>query len=225
MSGETKNISEAWSKALSLRSFRNQFFLTLLVFAGVLMHNFHYLRVWQERQGLLINDIVLNQLPPHDFSLAIFVLEYSTLLLVFIITVQHPDRMVKGLQMVALITFARTLCIYFFPLEPPREMVKLIDPFAAFFLHTQNTFVTKDLFFSGHISILSLLMLISTNKYVKAWTLIATIIVGALILCMHVHYTLDVVFAPVAAFISYKVVLFIHRESRYGLELQSQEQW
>ena len=225
MLGETKNISETWSKALSSRSFRNQFFLTLLVFVGVLMHNFHYLRVWQERQGIQINDVVLNQLPPHDFSLAIFILEYSTLLLVFCITVQHPDRFVKALQMVALITFARTMCIYFFPLEPPREMVRLEDPFASFFLHTHDTFVTKDLFFSGHISTLTLLMLISSNKYVKGWTLIATIIVGSLILCMHVHYTLDVIFAPVVAFISYKVVLFIHRESRYGLELQSQEQW
>jgi hypothetical protein len=91
MFGETQNMSEDWSKALHSRSFRNQFFLTLLVFAAVLMHNFHYLRVWQERQGLQINDVVLNQLPPHDFSWEIFVLEYSTLLLVLIITIQHPD--------------------------------------------------------------------------------------------------------------------------------------
>ena len=224
MLGETQNMSEAWSKALGSRSFRNQFFLTLLVFVGSCMHNFHYLRVWQDRQGVQINDIVLNQLPPHDYSLQIFILEYSTLLLVFFITVQHPDRLVKGLQMFALVVFARTLCIYFFPLEPPREMVRLDDPFATFFLHSQNTFVSKDLFFSGHISALTLLMLLSVNKYVKAWTLIATTLVGALILCMHVHYTLDVLFAPIASFVSYKVVLFIHRESRYGLELQSQEQ-
>ena len=160
MLGETTNMSESWSKALSSRSFRNQFFLTLLVFVGSCMHNFHYLRVWQERQGVQINDIVLNQLPPHDFSLPIFILEYSTLLLVFFITIQHPDRLVKGLQMFALVVFARTLCIYFFPLEPPREMVRLDDPFATFFLHSQSTFVSKDLFFSGHISALTLLMLL-----------------------------------------------------------------
>jgi hypothetical protein len=104
-------------------------------------------------------------------------------------------------------------------------MILLDDPFAAFFLHSKNTFVTKDLFFSGHISTLSLLILISTNKYVKAWALAATIIVGSLILWQHVHYTLDVVLAPVAAFICYKIVLFIHRETRYGLELEQQDQW
>jgi len=218
-------MSEAWSKALSSRSFRNQFFLTLLVFAGVCMHNFHYLRVWQDRPGVQINDLLLNQLPPHNFSLEIFLLEYCTLFIVLIFTIQHPDRLVKGLQMFALVILARTMSIYFFPLEPPRDMIFLDDPMARFFLHTKDTFVTKDLFFSGHISALALLMLISFNKYVKAWALTATVLVGILILWQHVHYSLDVVFAPLASFVSYKVILFIHRESRYGFELQSQEQW
>lgn len=225
MSGEAKNVSDSWGAALKSRSFRNQLFLTLLVFAGVCMHNFHYLRVWQARQGVQINDVLLNQLPPHDFSLEIFLVEYCTMLLVIIITVQHPDRLVKGIQMFTLIMFARTICIYFFPLEPPRDMIRLDDPFAAFFLHSKDTFVTKDLFFSGHISALALLMLISPNKYVKAWTLMAIITVGTMILWQHVHYSLDVVFAPIASFVAYKVILFIHRESRYGLELQRQEQW
>lgn len=217
--------SDTWNNALRSKAFRNQLFLTLLFFAAVCMHNFHYLRVWQERQGVQINDVVLNQLPPHDFSLEIFLLEYCTMLTVIIVTIQHPDRFVKGVQMFGLIIFARTMCIYFFPLEPPRDMILLDDPMASFFLHTKGTFVTKDLFYSGHISALALLTLISTNKYIKAWALTATVIVGTLILWQHVHYTLDVVFAPVASFVCYKVVLFIHRESRYGLELAGQEQW
>ena len=223
MSTETQNMSDSWSKALSARSFRNQFFLTILVFAAICMHNFHYLRVWQARQGVQINDAVLNQLPPHDFSLEIFLLEYCTMLIVIVVTIQHPDRFVKGLQMFTLIMFARTMCIYFFPLEPPRDMIRLDDPFAAFFLHSPDTFVTKDLFFSGHVSALALLMLISPNRYIKAWALVATIVVGTLILWQHVHYSLDVAFAPVASFVSYKIILFIHRESGYGIELQSQE--
>ncbi len=223
MSGEAKTKGQ-WSTALSSRSFRNQFFLTLLVFAAVMMHNFHYLRVWQAREGVQINDVLLNQLPPHDFSLEIFLVEYFTILMIVIITVQHPERFVTGLQMFALLVLFRTMCIYFSPLEPPKDMIRLDDPFAAFFLHSKDTFVTKDLFFSGHISALSLLMLVCVNKYVKAWALVATIVVGALILWQHVHYSLDVVFAPFAAFICYKVILFIHRESRYGIEIQSQKQ-
>jgi hypothetical protein len=215
---------QAWNKALSSRSFRNQFFLTLLVFAAICMHNFHCLRVWQVRPGAQINDVILNQLPPHNFSLEIFLLEYITLILVTVITVQHPDRLVKGLQMFGVAILARTICIYFLPLEPPREMIFLNDPMASFFLHSKDTVVTKDLFFSGHVSALTLLMLISPNKYVKAWVLFATVTVGVLILWQHVHYSLDVAFAPLVSLIAYKAVLFIHRESRYGIELQSQEQ-
>ena len=216
-------MPEAWNKALSSRSFRNQFAITLLVFAGICLHHFHYLRLFQARPGVQINDVILNQLPPFDFSLTIFVLEYFTLLTVFLFTISYPDRFVKGLQMFGLIILARTMSVYFVALEPPKDMIPLLDPVASFFLHNKDTFVTKDLFFSGHISALALLMLISVNKYVKRWALIATILVSVLIMWQHVHYSMDVLIAPIISFISYKFVLYIHRETRYGLELQGQE--
>lgn len=224
MTDERTSITSAWRKAFVSNGFRNQFFLTLLFFAVVCMHNFHYLRIWQGREGIQINDWVLNQLPPHDFSLEIFLLEYCTMLLVIVTTLARPNQFVKGLQMFGLIILARTICIYLFPLDPPKDMIRLDDPFAAFFLHSKDSFVTKDLFFSGHISALSLLILISVNKYIKGWVLAATILVGTLILCQHVHYTLDVICAPLFSFTCYKIVLFIHNESRYGFEMKKQEQ-
>ncbi|MDB5281971.1 MAG: hypothetical protein JWO06_1046 [Bacteroidota bacterium] len=216
-------MPEAWSKAFSSRSFRNQFLITVLVFGGICLHNFHYLREWQSRPGVQINDILLNQLRPFDFSLVIFVIEYSTLLAVFLFTISHPDRLVKGLQMFGLIILARTMSVYFFALEPPKDMIPLLDPIANFFLHSKDTFVTKDLFFSGHVSALALLMFISVNRYVKAWAMFATVVVGILIMWQHVHYSMDVIMAPVVSFISYRFVLFVHRETRFGLELQGQE--
>src|SRR5437879_2502265 len=115
---ELKHIPDAWGKAFSSRVFRNQFLITMLVFLGIFWHNFHFLRLWQMRQGVQINDMVLNQLPPIDFSLAIFILEYFTLLTVFVFTLIHPDRMLKALQMFGLVFLARTMCVYFFALEP-----------------------------------------------------------------------------------------------------------
>ena len=214
---------ESWSKALSSRTFRNQLAITLLVFGGICLHNFHYLRVWQARPGIQINDFLLNQMPPVDFSWAIFVLEYFTLLLVFLFTVTQPDRLVKGVQMFGLIILARTMSVYFFALESPKDMTPLLDPVANFFLHSKDTFVTKDLFFSGHVSALALLMLITVNKYVKRWALLATTVVSVLILWQHVHYSMDVFVAPLVSFVAYKFVLYIHRETRYGLELAGQE--
>ncbi|MBL0309745.1 MAG: hypothetical protein IPP77_08760 [Bacteroidetes bacterium] len=190
----------------------------------VAAHNFHFLQVWQEREGVQLNDMLLNQLPPVDLSLWIFLLEYSTLLLVFVFILPYPDRFIRGIQMFTMATFLRTICIYFVALEPPKDMIHLIDPCANFFLHSNGVFVTKDLFFPGHIAAITLMMLVSTNRYVKTWALLATIVISIMLLTQHVHYTFDVLFAPVAAFICYKVVLFAHSQiGQKTFEFQSQK--
>lgn len=214
MFSELKNIPKAWHKAISSRWFIHQLLISviLLVVAGA--HNFHYLQVWEQREGVQLNDMILQQLPSIDFSLWIFLVEYSTLFLVFIFILPHPQRLVQGIQMFALVTFTRTICIYFVALEPPQGMIHLIDPCAEFFLHSNGVFVTKDLFFSGHIAAITLLMLVTTHKYVKIWALIATILVSIMLLTQHVHYTFDILFAPIVSFIGYKVVLFIHSQAQ-----------
>jgi hypothetical protein len=217
------NMPEKWGQAMMSKSFRKQFILTLITFAVVCLHQFHYLRLFQARPGIQINDYILNLLPPHDFSLPIFILEYSTLLMVFFSVLPNPEKLVRGLQMASIVILARTMSVYFFALEPPKDMMLLNDPVAVFFLHTKDVFVTKDLFFSGHISFLALLVLIAGNKYLKTWAFTATVCVGAMLLFQHCHYTLDVLFAPVFSYVAYKFVLYIHRETRYGLQLQGQE--
>jgi hypothetical protein len=220
MFSELKHIPEVWRQARQSKSVRNQLLFSVTFFAIVCLHNFHYLRVWQFRPGIQLNDMLLNQLPPHDFSMPIFLLEYSTVLLVFIFTLPHPDRLIKGIQMFALIILARTVTIYFVPLEPPKDMVLLLDPVANFFLHSEDVFVTKDLFFSGHISALSLLMLIAVNRQVKTWALVTTVLVAILIMWQHVHYSSDVLFAPLVSYAAYRFINYLHTQTKYGLEWQ-----
>ncbi|MES2619542.1 MAG: phosphatase PAP2-related protein [Bacteroidota bacterium] len=219
MFAELKYIPEAWSNAWRSRSFRNQLILSLLFCVGVGAHQFHFLRLWQDRSGIQINDVILNLFPPADFSFPIFALEYSSILLVFIFALAAPERLVKGLQMFALIFLARTVSVYLIPLEQPKDMIPLNDPMASLLLHTPDVFVTKDLFFSGHISAIALLMLIATNKYIRGYAFACTIIVGVLIMWQHVHYSIDVLFAPLVSYVAYKFILYIHRETKYGLEL------
>ncbi len=220
MFNELKQIPVAWSRVWASRSFRNQFIISVLIFVAVALHNFHFLRLWQDRPGILVNDLVLNHLPPIDFSWIIFALEYSTLLLVFVFILPYPERLVKGIQIFALVFIARTMCIYLFPLEPPKDMVFLYDPVAELLLHTRDSVVTKDLFFSGHVSALSALMLISAKVWVRRWAGMATVVVGCLIMWQHVHYSMDVAFAPIVSYVSYKFIHYIHRQTKYGLELQ-----
>jgi hypothetical protein len=218
MFNELKYIPEAWRNVRGSKSFRNQLIFSLLAFVIANLHNFHCLRIWQQRPGVQINDMVLNLMPPVNLSLPIFFFEYSAMLLAIAFILVYPDRFVKGLQMFALVVFARTVSIYLVALEPPKDMVPLWDPMANFFLHTPNVFVSKDLFFSGHVAALVLLMLLVENKYAKGWIFISTIAVGTMIMWQHVHYSTDVMFAPLASYVGYKFILYIHRETQYGLE-------
>lgn len=215
---ELKYIPEAWRKVRDSKSFRNQLIFSTLLFVIANLHNFHCLRLWQHRPGMQLNDMVLNLLPPLNLSIPIMLVEYTGMLLAIAFIMVYPDRFVKGLQMFALVVFARTVTVYLVALEPPKDMVPLYDPMANFFLHTPDIFVTKDLFFSGHVAALFLLMLLVVNRYVKAWLFVSTIIVSALIMWQHVHYCTDVIFAPLVSFVAYKFVLYIHRETQYGLE-------
>jgi len=80
-------------------------------------------------------------------------------------------------------------------------LVGLVDPVSNFFYGEK--FVTKDLFFSGHTSMVFLLYLCLSGRKEKRLGLIATAAVAFLLLVQHVHYTLDVVGALVFTWITY----------------------
>jgi len=69
--------------------------------------------------------------------------------------------------------------------------------------------ITKDLFFSGHTAILVLTILCLEKKSDKIIGIIATVIVGSLLLVQHVHYTLDVIAAPIIVYPLYKLSRFL----------------
>lgn len=217
MFSDFKNMGKSWRTAWANPAFRNQFVLTILIFIGVMLYNFYCLRIWQVRLGTQLNDRFLDMLPPHDFSAPIFIIQYSTLLLVFLFVLTRPLKLVLGFQMFAVVTLARTISIYFVPLEPPHGMVLLNDPVATFVFHEGTIYVTKDLFFSGHVSACVLLWLIVDRRFLKIYLGITTLLVSTFILWQHVHYTTDVLFAPLFAWLSYKVVLYFHTQTKYGL--------
>ncbi|MCS6934029.1 MAG: sphingomyelin synthase family protein [Chitinophagales bacterium] len=211
----------AWREAFSGQNFRNQFAISVLVLTAVMSVNSYFLKVWQTRPGIQINDLFLQHLPPIDFSWQIFFLEYGCLLLTFLYVLRYPQKLVTGIQMFTLVFAARTLSIYLLPLEPPRNMILLHDPIANFFFQTDTVYVTKDLFFSGHIAAMALFCLLIDNKNLRMFMVLASIVVAVMILWQHVHYTMDVLFAPLASYAAYRFVLWWHLQTRYGLALKS----
>ena len=101
--------------------------------------------------------------------------------------------------------------MYVTPLEAPDNMLSLNDPLVQFF--GTGNILTKDLFFSGHTATLFLFFLIADKKYLKVIFLIFTSIVALAVLLQHVHYTVDVVAAPVFAYVSYRIIKLLRANS------------
>jgi membrane-associated phospholipid phosphatase len=102
-----------------------------------------------------------------------------------------------------ILSLFRVATIALVPLNAPAGLIGLVDPFSNFFYG--DKFVTKDLFFSGHTSSVFLQYLCLQGKMDKRLALMATVVVGFLLLVQHVHYTMDVLGGFVFAWLAWQV--------------------
>ncbi len=109
-----------------------------------------------------------------------------------------PNIFILFLWSFIFLTISRLLTIYFVPLNPPNDLIPLVDPISNRFYG--GGFVTKDLFYSGHTSTQFLMFLCFKNKNLKLAALLSTIAIGILVLIQHIHYTIDVISAPLFAY-------------------------
>ena len=199
------NFRKDWKAAWQDVSFRWQSVITLVILLIIAAAIPHFFRYVQAKQGYPINDFVLNMLQVRDMSLFIFLLIYSVLLLAIINLVSNPQVLLKTLQAYCLLMLLRIVCMYFVPLEAEKAILPLQDPIIGLIIYA-GTPITKDLFFSGHVSTMFLLFLVIPYRKLKYCFLLATMLVAVFILMQHVHYTVDVLMAPVFAWISYRIV-------------------
>lgn len=157
----------------------------------------HYIGVFASRGGMPLADPLLALFTPRDFSLIIFILFHAILISSFISLLNKPREMSIAFQAYAWLMVFRTLTIYLIPLKAPADMIFLSDPLANVYMHSNGHGpVVNDLFFSGHVSSSFLFFMVAQGKLLKRLILAATVVVAILILWQKVHYTVDVVFAP-----------------------------
>jgi len=194
-----------WRSELKNRRFVIHLIISLLglvAFALVLPHFF--IKVLLSKPGPQLIDPILNFFTPRDWSIEIFVLIYLCTVLSLIFNISKPRIILLFLQSYVIVNFMRITSLYLFTLEAPEGIIPLSDPFLTVFAYGQPIYV-KDLFFSGHISTLSILFFIEERKALRMLILVSMILLSILLAWQRVHYTLDMVAAPLITWAVYRL--------------------
>jgi hypothetical protein len=180
----------AWQTAWQSPVFRRKFFLGLLGTLGLLLTFPWFFQTIEHHTGPVLNDWVLNQLPPRDMSVGIFFAIWATALLLLFRARRSPAVFMMFTYGYIIVSLSRMLSINLVPLDPPVGLIPLIDPISNAFYG--KTYITKDLFYSGHTSTIFLMFLCLRRWPDRLFALICSLVVGSLLLVQHVHYTIDV---------------------------------
>lgn len=191
-----------WLLAIKNISFRSKLIIGIILLLIVLAALPFFFQYIERRQGYDISDGLLDALPSFDVSIPIFAFIWSTVLLFIVRSFTDPDLFIVYLFGFLFLCLFRIATLTLVPLNAPNKLIALQDPISNFFYGTQD-FITKDLFFSGHTATLCLFFFCFQRKWDKIFAFICTIAVGFLVLIQHVHYTIDVIVAPVFTYLSF----------------------
>lgn len=198
----TTTILQSWKDAFADKIFKQKFLGTFILFIIVLIFLPFFFQYIEKRNGIILNDFILKSIQPVDVSIAIFFMIWAISILMLVRAIQKPTIFILLLTSFTLLTVSRIFSIYFVVLNPPADLIILKDPLSNFFYGA--TYITKDLFYSGHTATMFLMFLCLEKKIEKWMALAASILVGVLVLVQHVHYSVDVLVAPVFTYMIYR---------------------
>ena len=197
------NWKETWSSSLQ----RAQLIIGSILMTIISFMLPPFFNLIQKRDGPLLHDWVLAAILPHNVSWAIFTVIWGIGFYALWRGIEKPTIYITYLWTFIFITILRVLAISMVPLDPPTGLIVLTDPLTAVF-YGRST-ITKDLFFSGHTSILFLAFLCLERKWDKILALTGTCIVAGLLLVQHVHYTIDIIAAPIIIYPVFRLVKYL----------------
>ncbi|HVA97535.1 MAG TPA: phosphatase PAP2-related protein [Bacteroidia bacterium] len=190
--------------------------LALLVFTLIVSHYYQYFLLFNEgRNGIDFNDPVLKYFTPINLSIPIFIAMYSAAILTaFHVIYTSPILTLKLALAYTLLLIWRMFSLYFLPLNPPPGLIILNDPFLKHFVYSARNDV-RDLFFSGHTSSTFLFFLVVKNKKLKMYLMACVLFLAVALLAQHLHYSIDILAAPVFAYLAYFPANWIIKKANY----------
>ena len=190
---KTISIGSRWSNAFKDTAFNRQFIIGIVVLIIILSFFPFFFNLIERREGYQINDWLLGKLPSANMSVGIFSIIWFCAILTITQAIKHPKFFLLFLWAYIFLCLSRIITISVFSLDPPSNLIPLVDPIANTFYG--GTFITKDLFYSGHTATIFLMYLCLEKPWHKRVALIATVLIGVMVLIQHVHYSIDVVAA------------------------------
>jgi len=205
-------VAAAWREAWSEQRFRIEAGVSPIALVGVLAVMARFLSWVERRPGVVLADPVLALIPPRDVTWLTFGLVYVGLIGTFVLLLPYPRRLVLGTQAYALMVLFRMGVMAVTPLDAPPDTIPLRDPLVQI-LGTGEV-LTRDLFFSGHTATLALLTFLAVGRASRRFFTVCTVLVAICVLWQHVHYTVDVLVAPLFAYASRQLVFGLHPRTR-----------
>ncbi len=200
-------LKQTWLKNEDSKKMRIQVFIAFLVLVASLALFERFVVYVEARPGTVIFDPVLALFNPIDVSMPTFILIYAcTLYALYIFSFQPKKVILVFLAYVFFILF-RAGAMYVTVLDPPTTIIPLSDPLVELFGSDKT--LTKDLFFSGHVGLLSIFYFCSEETKNKVIFFIAASLVAVFVLLQHVHYTVDVLCAPFFSYACCRIVHFL----------------
>ncbi len=189
------NKTLSWKMAWSNSRFKKQIIAGSILLIIVLIIFSSFLSKIEQRDGHTINDWLLDRIPSIDLSIPVFAIIWSSTLLLIWQASKNPSIFLTYLWAFIFLMISRMITIYLVPLNPPQNLVPLLDPLINKTFY-DGVFITKDLFYSGHTASVLLMSFCLKGKTHKKLTLSAAICIGLMVLLQHIHYTIDVIAVP-----------------------------
>ena len=196
-----KTAKYIWQTALKNGSYRQRFISGMILLTIILSFFNLFFQHIQKRDGTVLHDVLLANIPAVNVSIPLFLCIWSSAILIVVRVIKSPTIFLNFLWAFILLSLCRFITISLVALNPPDRLIPLVDPLSNAFYG--KSFVTKDLFFSGHTATVLIIFLCLEKKADRIFVLTAGILVGIMVLFQHVHYTVDVIFAPFFAYLCY----------------------
>lgn len=193
-----------WQKAWGNVRFKSFLLSNIALWLLLISQLDRFFAFIQHRNGSVLQDFILSNIPSYNLSIPIFLLLYGLAFLYFLRILKKPILLLQFVWAYFFIMILRIICMYFVPLEPPIGLIDLIDPLAKYFYG--GIVITKDLFFSGHTATCLLIYFLLPSAKDKILALWASIAIVIMLLIQHIHYTIDILAAIIITFFMAHIV-------------------